>query len=206
MIVYLGMPMYGGAHGLTVSCLLSTQKYLMQRGHEVITDIVANGSILTKVRNGIVKRFIDSPADVLLFIDSDMVWEPKDIEKLINAPFDVSVINYRAKNNTVKWMAVDDVVDTGEWQDVIRAGTGLMAIKRQIIDMMIPFYPQYVDQGEMIPCLFDFQCENGQYFGEDFTFCKRVIESGGHIKMLVDAYTGHIGTTVYGGNYQEYRG
>lgn len=204
MIIYLGMPMYGGAHGLTVSCLLSTQKHLMQKGHTLITDIVADGSILTKVRNGIVKRFIDSKADVLLFVDSDMLWQPEDIEKLINAPFDVSVINYRSKNNAVKWLAVEKGEEVDGWQNVIRAGTGLMAIKRKIIETMIPQYPQYWDRGLLTPCLFDFECVGDQYHGEDYTFCKRVIESGGQIKMLCDAYTGHIGTTVYGGNYKEY--
>lgn len=204
MIIYLGIPMYGGAHGLTVSSLLSCQKYLLSKGHEVITDIVANGSILTKVRNGIVKRFIDSKADVLLFIDSDMVFEPLTIEKLINAPFDVSVANYRAKHNTVKWMVVENGEEDNGWMDALRAGTGLMAIKRGIIEKLIAINTFYFDNGEEIPCLFDFECINNQYYGEDYTFCKKVIASGGHIKMLVDAFTGHVGTTVYGGNYKDY--
>lgn len=204
MIVYLGIPMYGGAHGLTVSSLLSLQKHLLAKGHEVTSDIVANGSILTKVRNGIVKRFIDSGADVLLFIDSDMVFDAIDIEKLINAPFDVSIINYRAKHSAVKWLAVENGEIEDGWQTAIRAGTGIMAIKRQTIEKMIPLYPSYYDQGILTPCLFDFECIDNQYYGEDYTFCKRVIETGGQIKMLVNAYTGHVGTSVYGGNYKDF--
>lgn len=210
MIIYLGIPMYGGAHGLTVSCLLASQKHLMELGHTVITDIVANGSILTKVRNGIVKRFIDSSADVLVFIDSDMCWEPETLAKLVDAPFDVSVANYRAKHNEVQWMAESVGVgvchEGDDWHQTRRAGTGMMAIKRETLGGMIEHYPRlsYEDKGTVYPCLFDFELSGGKYHGEDYTFCRRLEEVGGEIYILADAYVGHIGTTVYGGNYSEH--
>lgn len=214
MVIYLGIPMYGGAHGLTVSCLLASQKHLLSQGHEVVTDIVTGGSILPKVRNGIVKRFIDSNADVLLFIDSDMAWEPETIGKLINAPFDVSVANYRKRSNEVTWLA-QPIYEDGQplgtfhngdvWLQTHRAGTGMMAIKRWTIANMIESLPGlvYADNGQT-PCLFDFELLNGEYHGEDYTFCRRLESIGGQIFMLTDAYVGHVGNTVYGGNYHEH--
>ena len=207
--------MYGGAHGLTVSCLLASQKLLLEAGHEVVTDIVAGGSILPKVRNGIVKRFLDSGADVLVFIDSDMVWEPETLQKLIEAPFDVSIANYRKRSNEVAWLAepvMKDGVYLGQvlggeyWLQVSRAGTGLMAIKRDTATGMIAKYPElsYEDGGEQIPCLFNFEVRDGRYHGEDYNFCRLLEDIGGQIFMLVNVYIGHVGTTVYGGNYHEY--
>lgn len=210
MVIYLGIPMYGGAHGLTVSCLLASQKRLMEMGHTVITDIVADGSILTKVRNGIVKRFLDSPADVLVSIDSDMCWEPETLQKLVEAPFDISVANYRAKNTRVIWMAQSMGVgvchEGDDWHQTHRAGTGMMVIKRETITGMIEALPhlQYEDRGVVYPCLFDFELSNGQYHGEDYTFCRRAESIGKEIYILADAFMGHIGTTVYGGNYSEH--
>lgn len=215
MIVYLGLPMYGGAHGLTVSCLLQLQKHLLAQGHEVISDIVAGGSIITKVRNGIVKRFIDSKADVLVFIDADMTFEPQDVVKLIDAPFDVSVLNYRARNNNVTWMA-QPIEENGElvgiqngtdiWLQTKRAGTGIMAIRRQTIEELSLRYSDLVYDDNCVKtlALFDFQLQNGQYYGEDYTFCKRLEAIGGQIFILANAYTGHVGDTVYGGNYHEH--
>jgi len=215
MNIYLGIPMYGGAHGLTVSCLLASQKHLMELGHTVIVDIVAGGSILPKVRNGIVKRFIDSAADVLVFIDSDMVWEPETLLKLVNAPFDVSVANYRKRSNEVTWLA-EPVYEDGEplgkvhngdiWLQTRRAGTGMMAIRRLTIKEMVGLLPDlvYEENGECIPCLFDFELKDGQYHGEDYTFCRRLESIGGQIFILADAYIGHVGHTVYGGNYHEF--
>jgi len=215
MNVYVGIPMYGGAHGLTVRSLLSLQAHLLLKGHEVIFDIVTGGSILPKVRNGIVKRFIDSSADVLVFIDADMVYEPTTIEKLIDAPFDVSVVNYRARSTKETWLSYpitkegQPVGTTHEgdiWLQTARAGTGIMAIKRRVISSMVEKYPSlvYQDKGETIPCLFDFELSEGQYFGEDYTFCKRLDKIGGQIFILADAYIGHVGDIVYGGNYHEY--
>lgn len=214
MVIYLGIPMYGGAHGITVSCLLASQKHLLEQGYEVITDIVTGGSILPKVRNGIVKRFIDSHADVLVFIDSDMAWEPETLDKLVNAPFDVSVANYRKRSNEVTWLA-EPIYEEGEplgtmhngdiWLQTRRAGTGMMAIKRRTIKTMVGLLPHlvYSDKGQ-VPCLFDFELLDGEYYGEDYTFCRRLESIGGQIFILADAYIGHVGDTVYGGNYHEY--
>lgn len=203
MNVYVGIPMYGGAHGLFVRSLLSLQSYLTIKGHNIVFDIVADGSILTKVRNGIVKRFIDNGSDVLLFLDSDMCFEPQTIEKLINAPFDISVANYRAKNNVIKYMAESS---SDEWAKTSRAGTGVMAIKRHTIDVMVNKYSKlvYSDNGILTPCLFDFILKDGQYHGEDYTFCERAESASMKIYVLTDCFIGHIGTTVYGGNYKEY--
>lgn len=205
--------MYGGAHGLAVRSLLSVQEHLLNNAHEVIIDIVANGSILPKVRNGIVKRFIDSPADILVFIDSDMIYQPETVEKLINAPFDVSVANYRAKSENVRYLAEaeredGEVVGTtfagDTWIKTTRAGTGLMAIKRRTIEHVTTPELAYTDQGIGYHAIFDFCLLNGEYGGEDYTFCRRVVEAGGQIFILADAEVGHIGDTVYFGNYHKY--
>jgi len=207
--------MYGGAHGLAVRSLLSLQAHITQKGHTVTFDIVAGGSILPKVRNGIVKRFIDSGADVLVFIDSDMVYDAETIEKLVDAPFDVSIANYRKRNNEVTYMAepirrdgevIGHQVDGETWLRTERGGTGIMAIKRGVITTMVNCYPKlaYMDNGESIPCLFDFRMVGGQYMGEDYTFCQRWTGIGGKIYILANVFIGHIGDIVYGGNYHEY--
>lgn len=213
MIIYLGIPMYGGAHGLAVRSLLALQESLLAADYTVIVDIVANGSILPKVRNGIVKRFIDSSADVLVFIDSDMVYQPETVIKLINAPFDVSVANYRGKSTNVRYMA-EPIREEGTiigtnymgdtWLQTKRAGTGLMAIKRRTIEHVTTPELAYTDQGENYHALFDFCLIDGQYHGEDYTFCRRVDEAGGQIFILADAEVGHIGDTVYLGNYHDH--
>lgn len=195
--------MYGGAHGLAVRSLLSLQKYLLERDYDVEFDIVANGSRLPNVRNGMVNRFLASGADKFLFIDSDMVYSPEDIEKLINSPFDVSVINYRKKTVDVVWNAEPSIKDGSYsikvygddvWLETKQAGTGLMCCSKDALLMVKGKYPHP----------FYFEVIDGEDVGEDYVFCKRLTELGGKIFILPDAYAAHLGDTVYGGNYEEY--
>jgi hypothetical protein len=144
-----------------------------------------------------------------------MVWEPETLAKLVDAPFDVSVANYRKRSNEVAWLA-EPVMEDGEpigathngniWLQTRSAGTGIMAIRRATITEMVRRFPElnYIDNGEQIPCLFDFECKDGHYYGEDYTFCRRLESIGGQIFILADAFIGHVGHTVYGGNYHEF--
>jgi hypothetical protein len=202
--IYIGIPMYGGAHGLAVRSLLSLQEELLLKGHEAEFDIVIGGSILPKVRNGIVKRFIDSRAEVLLMLDADMMYDTDTIMQLINAPFDASIVNYKAKNNFGRWHCT--ATGSGKWMKVQQGPAGIMAIKRQTITGMINHFPDlvYMDNGAETPCLFDFQLDNGHYYGEDYTFCKRMAQAGKELYLLADAFVGHIGETVYAGNYRNH--
>jgi hypothetical protein len=203
MKVYVGLPMYGGAHGLAVRSLLSLQSYMLQKGHTVEFDIVANGSILPKVRNGIVERFMLSDCDILLFIDSDMVYNAPDVEKLVTSPFDVSVINYRKKTVNHEWNAtpiteggvpIGTYFNGDNWLQTRRAGTGLMAITKTAM--------RNVKAQHDYP--FDFKVVDGDYVGEDYVFCDRLDDLGGQIFILTDAYAAHLGDTVYDGNYNDY--
>ena len=196
MRIVIGIPMYGGAHGLAVRSLLSLQNRLIEN-HIVEFDIVVNGANLPKVRNGIVERFLDGESDVLVFIDSDMVFSAEDIEKIATAPFDVSVINYRKKCQETQWNATGSMglVHNGDnWLKTELAGTGLMAMSREALKTVKAAHP--------FP--FEFTVADGLEVGEDYTFCKRLTALGGQIFILADAYAAHIGDTYYGGNYHDY--
>ena len=56
------------------------------------------------------------------------------------------------------------------------------------------------------PKTFDFAIQDGRYIGEDYLFCQRFRNMGGEIWCLADATTGHVGETVYKGNYCEFMG
>ena len=188
---------------MAVRSLLTLQAHLIDKGHEVTFDIVANGSRLPNVRNGIVNRFIESSAEKLLFIDADMVYEPGDIEKLLESPHGVAVINYRKKTAEVIWNA-ETAMEDGQpigvkieetyWLKTYRAGTGLMCISR---DAMLAVKRHYKHP-------FYYEVINGDDVGEDYVFCKRLGDVNCDIFILADAYAAHIGDTYYAGNYHEY--
>ena len=214
MKVRLGVPAYGGVLPETVKSLILTYHGLYLAGHEVEIDLVSGGSVLPKVRNEITQRFFDAEEDVLVFLDSDMAWDAIDVLRLILADLDVVCGNYRVKSDEDKWVCYlepdEDGYPTLDGDGNIKvtdAGTGFLAIKRDIIRKMRESYPQlhYTDKddGPMF-CAFDFELAGGKYWGEDYTFCKRWRDIGGEIWMIPDCTIHHIGQKEYTGNYHEY--
>jgi hypothetical protein len=204
--------MYQGAGGFTVRSLLSLQAALIEAGIDVVFDIETGGSIITKVRNRIVRRFIESGRDYLVFIDADMVFDAADVLALVQSDADVCGLNYRARKTEIVWMnrpvsSLDGVKVNGRaWVKTESAGTGLMAIHRRCLSRMAEAYPAiYEDNGPTL-ALFDFALVDGRYLGEDYLFCKRWTDISGEIWTLADATTGHMGETSYVGNYCDFMG
>ncbi len=214
MRITIGLPMYQGAGGFTISSLLSLQEAFLKRGDVVEFDIEMGGSIIPKVRNRIVRRFLESENDYLVFIDADMVFESKDILSLVDSDHDVCALNYRNRKPKLVWMNNPLLDADGEiqaiktrrvWIKTETAGTGLMAINKRCLEKMAACYSgsTYEDNGITI-AIFDFERLDGHAYGEDYLFCRRWLDMGGEIWTLADATTGHIGGTAYTGNYESY--
>lgn len=214
MRVVIGLPMYAGAGGYTLRSLLSLQAAFLARGDEVFFDIESGGSIITKVRNRLVKRFMDSNNDVLVFIDADMVFDAADILKLIDGGKDVAALSYTIRKpggrfNTERELNEQGVtpvysINGDLWCKAERTGTGIMAITRHAFGRMALHHAgtEYTDDnGQQVLGLFDFAIMDGKYYGEDYLFCKRWRDIGGEIWILTDATVGHVGEYVYSGNY-----
>lgn len=213
MKIRLGVPAYGGVQPATVRSLILTYHALSLCGHEVEVDLVSGGSVLTKVRNEIVQRFVAAGEDFLVFLDSDMSWSPIDVIRLILADKDLVCCNYRVKTEEDRWvcyietdkdgkpLVVDGMIKT------VDAGTGFMCISKGCIRQMMEAYPEleYRDKDERaIYALFDFSLHGGKYWGEDYTFCDRWREIGGEIFMIPDATIEHHGGKAFVGNYHDY--
>ena len=135
-------------------------------------------SLITRGRNEIVRLFLENEAFThLLFIDSDIEFEPRDAYRLLLSDHDVSATIYPIKN--LNWpaegipeaMTLDEYVvrhatfpfnPVGQWQEpimprltedefieVAEAPTGFMCIKREVFLRMMEHYPElnYMPEG-----------------------------------------------------------
>lgn len=143
----------------------------------------------------------------MLFLDTDMVWDVKDIFKLVHSDHDICAIDYRKK--------CDDEMYTGSytgreregWAEAYFVGAGLLCITRAAIEKMIVNYPetQYLsDDGVITFALFAEMIIDGRFYTEDTTFCKRWRDCGGDIIVLKDAATSHVGNKNYKGNLNDF--
>jgi len=167
--LFVATPMYGGmCHGMYTKSSLDLQNILNQYGVEVKFSFLFNESLITRARNYLADEFLRSGCTHLLFIDSDIHYEAKDVitllaldKDVIGAPYPKKSINWKNILDTVKSTPdiepdeleqlvgeyVFNVVsgtkqfDVTEPLEVMELGTGFMLIKREVFDKMVETYP-----------------------------------------------------------------
>jgi hypothetical protein len=147
-----------------MSSILGLQATLSKIGVGMSIDLIGNESLVTRARNILVRRFLNSTASHLLFIDADIGFDPNTVERLLNADKDVAVAVYPKKHidwSMVKRKAQDtndsepihaagldfninlaeqQTVVTDGFCKVLDAATGFMLIRRQVIERMYESY------------------------------------------------------------------
>jgi len=215
----IGMPCYSGAYDAeTVACIHRMRQALSERGIETtIIEITGCGRV-DAVRDEIVHAFLASTdAQSLLWIDSDMVWEPKDVLRLVrlSARYEFVMGAYTEKRDQPKFdVTVNDGAANEDGLISVSSGPlGFSLIRRSVFEEMIPKYPHlsYVQtkgthEGDVIHALHLMGLEMMEHgkrvrVGEDVAFCLRWRKIGGKIWLDPSLQLGHIGRKVYRGGY-----
>jgi hypothetical protein len=167
--VFVATPMYGGmAHGLYIKSSLDLQTTMNKYGIDCKFSFLFNESLITRARNYLVDEFLRTDYTHLLFIDSDIHYNPQDViallaldKDVIGGPYPKKSINWgnvaqAARNhpeiepkeleqlvgeyvfNVVKGTKQFTVTDPLE---VMEIGTGFMLVKRQVFEKMEKEYP-----------------------------------------------------------------
>ena len=168
--LFIATPMYGGmAHGLYIKSCLDLQSVMTKYGVETKFSFLFNESLITRARNYLVDEFLRSEDFThLLFIDSDIHYNPQDVLALLamnkevsGGPYPKKSINWgniahAARNHpdldpkeleTLVGEYVFNVVKgTQQFQvteplEVMEIGTGFMLVQRQVFDKMKEAYP-----------------------------------------------------------------
>jgi hypothetical protein len=168
--LFVATPMYGGQnHGLYMKACLDLQGMCMQYGVNIKFSFLFNESLITRARNYLVDEFIHrSDCTHLLFIDSDINFDPRDVIALL--ALDRDVIGGPYPKKAIKWKSVKKAIEknptiepqllekvTGDYVfnpvkgtanfsvteplSVMEIGTGFMMVKREVFAKMETEYP-----------------------------------------------------------------
>lgn len=166
--IMIATPMYGGmCTGTYVQGLLFTMSKMREVGVNVSWCQITNESLITRARNELVRIFLDSPHDYLMFIDADIGFDGEAILQLMAADKDVACGIYPKKEvnwESVKRAALDGKTDLHDHAgafvfnmigssdaetdesgcfEVRHGGTGFMLIKRGVFEHLKPHVPTY---------------------------------------------------------------
>lgn len=168
--IFVATPMYGGmAHGLYVKSCLDLQNVMAKYGVEVKFSFLFNESLITRARNYLVDEFLRNEGFThLLFIDSDIHFNPQDViallaldKDVIGGPYPKKSINWpniaaaarkhpdlepKELENLVGEYVFNVVKGTTSFSvteplEVLEIGTGFMMVKREVFDKMKDAYP-----------------------------------------------------------------
>jgi hypothetical protein len=180
---------------------------LHQRGLEAEIHFEIGNSLIADARNKLVSKFLATGAGDLLFIDADLSWNAEDLVRLLAHPVPFVAGVYQRKSRakidfTVKFGPAI-VRDARGLMAVERVGTGFMRLRRDCLERMIAAYPQLKLENPADPAdpgfyaLFDTTVANGQFIGEDFTFCDRWRAIGGEVLIDPAIAFAHHGGAAY---------
>jgi hypothetical protein len=188
--IFLATPAYDGRVHVPFAISLSeTHTLLASKGIEFQVQIHCAGSLLTAERNRLLEAFINSDATHLLCVDSDLGWPAQAVIALLDHDVDfVCGVYPTRKDNMFLFRPIynEDKSVVKNEKGLLKVEyipAGFMMIKREVIVKMREFHSNLkftpkVETEQMFSGYFDTEVWQGEFWGEDFYFCRKARETG----------------------------
>lgn len=152
-------------------------------------------------RNSVVRDFLESDCQELVFLDADVDWEPKHLVQLCGRDLDLvgGVYPYRREGGETMPVRLKDGarIENG-LLEVEGLPTGFMKIKRHVLEAIAAQSPKYWDKIYLTALVFDRPDpdEAGTRWGGDIAFCNKFTAMGGKIYADAELRLGHTARIV----------
>src|SRR5690606_21731734 len=211
--VMLATPCYGGVCVNYLTSVIRLTRACDDAGVPLRFEILSGESLVTRARNEIVARFLDSDADRLLFVDADVGFDPWAAIRLIQAPHAVVAGAYPLKGDGAGFPI--DTADLGRpdaagFREARYVTTGFLCVVRGVVETLIAARPdlkcsirrregaRFIDTGV--------DAEMGEYLCEDYFFCDLWRSVGGRVFIDPTCNLSHEGSKVYSGRLSDFLG
>jgi len=207
----IGSPSYDGKLDVWyVNSLMNTIKLADEHNIEIIPIWVSFDALIQRCRNDTLALALQQDCDDLVWIDTDIEWEPEWFYKLLGYPVDVVGGTYPKKGDKEEQYVLNLGNNTGEIDSnglmkVGGLGTGFLRFTRRACQWLWDNSPRYieVDKGGLEKrWAFDVAIRDNDLISEDIWVCKRLIEEGGFEIYLDPTMTcNHVGGKKYTGDF-----
>lgn len=164
---------------------------LQKKGHECVIAMEL-GSLVYDSRNKLAKRAVEMGADYTMWFDSDMIFEPDTMLKLLEHNLPIVSGLYFRRSPPYSPVAFDELdMEKMKWSDcevpeslrtVGGVGFGCVLIKTEVLlDVALNFHTWF---------------EPMKGFGEDLAFCWRARQCGYDIFLDPSVRCGHVGHMI----------
>ncbi len=216
--LYIAMPCYDM---VKINTMISMVKLVAQLTKAQIKMEVntMKSPYIAYARNILTARFIQSDYDYLLFIDSDVEFEPEYPLRMLVAQKDIVCTPYRIKTNDpsqVKYTTtVKDAQNVpilpGGLVEILQGPAGMMMIHRRVFEKLMKERPELQIQTHQHKDLFpkdlkifsfwDCTFKDGMWTGDDIAFCNLARSAGFKLYGNIESTLTHHGSYGYKGKY-----
>jgi len=221
--IFIAMPCYDSVKINTMLSIFQLIQKLGQSKVEVGINTMKS-PLIHQARNYLTSTFLTTEYTHLLFIDSDVEFQPEAGLRMLVADKDIITTPYRAKNPdlnthtyTVKFPDPKVVpILPGGLVEIEAGPTGLMLIHRRVFKKIILSRPDLKIKNSANQALketesshsnyynfFDFAFEDGYTYGEDVSFCKLARKEGFKLYANTNSITAHRGEYAWVGKFGE---
>jgi hypothetical protein len=207
-------------HARTVESLENCLPLVEAAGFEHGMTYSTGNPYISGARAELTRKALDAKADIVVYLDYDVSWDPQDMVKLLTTEGDVVGGTYRCKvEDESKYMGA--IYTHAEGPNEGRALTrpdgcikaralpaGFLKVTTLALDKFMRAYPEfcYGPQYSLSVDLFHHGAHEGIWWGEDYAFCRNYEAKCGEIWLIPDMNIDHHGFdgSVYKGNYHEF--
>jgi hypothetical protein len=183
--------------------LVNTIRLAQAAGVFVHPVFMSYDALIQRVRNDLVALAVNGEYDDMIFIDSDMEWEPQWVMDLLDREEDVVGGTARKKTDDAEIYVgkTDDLSyhDNG----LIKCkslGTGFVKLSRKAFTAVWDASPEYQNEGRICHMVFDVQIVDGQLYSEDTVLFHKLGDLGFDCWLDPHMTCAHIGTKKFVGD------
>jgi glycosyltransferase involved in cell wall biosynthesis len=178
-------------------------------GFEHYLAAEVGSAYISHARANLLRRALDKQPDMVVFLDDDVSWEPGALVKLCKANGDVVAGTYRYKNPEEEYMGqliTDDAGRPKVGKDGMllarKVPAGFLKLTINAVDVLWKAYPELIWGPVWYPrldlfnhgahrTLFAKSTSLGMWWGEDFAFSQRWLDTGNDLYILPDIDVHH---------------
>lgn len=197
MKILLGMPTIGKVPTKTVISLIQLL-HVFNKEDDVVWPMIVEGSLVYTARDTVAQFAVERDFDYVLYVDSDMIFEAADLERLLKHKVGICSGLYVKRQGAPENVAytkiitrryfpyrapklIEDKTKSG-FSEIAACGFGFMLVKVSVLKTMFKYYKSLFEPFKGV--------------GEDVAFSIRARRLGYKTFIDRDVKLGHIGEVV----------
>jgi hypothetical protein len=187
--------------------LVNTIRVAQANGIFVHPVFMSYDALVQRARNDLFRLAVDGGYDDMIFIDSDMEWNPMWIMSLLQREEDVVGGTARKKTDDAEVYVVKTTDLTVHDNGLIKCeglGTGFVRLSRKAFIALWDISPAYQNEGRECRMVCDVQVVDGQLYSEDTILFRKLADLGFDVWLDPTMTCNHLGTKKFCGNFEAY--